>query len=101
MLTPEDLAQITAIVTAAEERLNTRIDQSVEAIATATRAEVKAAKDEAVENIETNLLTSFHVHAKGQTARLHTVETVAHDYGIRLAAIEERLLNLETRRPPQ
>jgi hypothetical protein len=81
-MTPEDIAQITAIVTAAEERITAKIQEAEE------RAQ------EFARGIETNLLTSFHGHAKGQTARLHTAETVAQDYGVRLAAIEERLLNL-------
>jgi len=75
--------------------------RTVAAIAVAMHAEIKAAEERAQEfarGIETSLLTSFHGHAKAQTARLHTLDTVAHDYGIRLAAIEERLLNLETRR---
>lgn len=94
MLTPEDLAQIAAIVAAAEER-------AVTAIATATHAEIEAAEvrqQELVRTIETNLLTAFHGHARGQTARIHTAESTAHDFAVRLAAIEERLLNLETRR---
>ena len=65
------------------------------------KAEIKAAEERSQEfarGIETNLLTSFHGHAKAQTARLHTLDTVTHDYGLRLAAIEERLLNLESRR---
>jgi len=46
----------------------------------------------------TRPLSAFHGHAKGQTARLHTAESTAHDFALRLAAIEERVLNLETRR---
>ena len=64
---------------------------------------VDANKDELMEfarQIETNLLTEFHRYGKGQQLRLHTLES--HDAAIveRLALIEERLLNLETRRPP-
>jgi len=65
------------------------------------KAEIKAAEERSQEfarGIETNLLTSFHGHARAQTARLHTLDIVAHEHGIRLAAIEERLLNLESRR---
>ena len=92
-MTPEDVAQITAIVdaseqrlnarlAASEERLNARLDASVQSIVTATQAEIKAAKDEAIEvarDVETKLLTAFHGHAKGQTARLHTFESITHD----------------------
>ena len=81
------------------------LDRAVESIAAAIRAEVQAAEDrsqESARGIETNLLTAFHGHAKGQTARLHTAELTTHDMGIRIAALEERVLNIETRqRPPQ
>ena len=75
--------------------------RAVESIAAA----IQAAEDRSQEfarGIETNLLTAFHGHAKGQTARLHTAELTTHDMGIRIAALEERVLNIETRRrPPQ
>jgi exoribonuclease R len=77
------------------------LDRTVESIAAA----IQAAEDRAqkfARGIETNLLTAFHGHAKGQTARLHTAEVTTHDMGIRIAALEERVLNIETRqRPPQ
>jgi hypothetical protein len=77
------------------------LDRAVESIAAA----IQAAEDRGQEfarGIETNLLTAFHGHAKGQTARLHTAEVTTHDMGIRIAALEERVLNIETRqRPPQ
>ena len=81
------------------------LDRAVESIATAIGAEIQAAEDRAqkfARGIEANLLTAFHGHAKGQTARLHTAELTTHDMGIRIAALEERVLNIETRqRPPQ
>jgi hypothetical protein len=83
------------------------LDRAVESITTAIRAEIRAeiqaGEDRAQEfarGIETNLLMAFHGHAKGQTARLHTAELTTHDMGIRIAALEERVLNIETRRPP-
>jgi len=81
--TKEDLGRavesITAVIQAAEER-----------------------SQEFARGIETNLLTAFHSYAKGQTARLHTAELTTYDMGIRIAALEERVLNIETRqRPPQ
>jgi len=78
---------------------------SLKADIDSVKTEIKAAEERSQEfarNIETNLLTAFHSHAKGQNARLHTGEVTAHDLGIRIAALEERMLNLETRqRPPQ
>lgn len=47
--------------------------------------------------IETNLLTAFHSYAKGQYARLHTVETADQELRIRMDALEDRVLTLETR----
>jgi hypothetical protein len=91
-----------------QQQLRDALDRAVESITTAIRAEIRAeiraAEDRAQEfarGIETNLLTAFHGHAKGQTARLHTAELTTHDMGIRIAALEERVLNIETRRPPQ
>jgi hypothetical protein len=59
--------------------------------------------DELTENmrqIETNLLTEFHRYGKGQQLRLHTLESRDAIITERLAIIEERLLHLESRRPP-
>ena len=80
------------------------ITAAIEATAAATRAEIQAAEERAQEfarSLETNLLTAFHGHAKGQTARLHTAEVTAQDLATRISALEERVLNIETRRPPQ
>ena len=72
-----------------------------------SRGEVQSAlttqKDELVETIrqiETNLLTEFHRYAKGQQNRFHTLEVSNSGLIERLATIEERLLALESRRPP-
>ena len=50
--------------------------------------------------IETNLLTEFHRYAKGQLVRLHKLETADSDIVLQLATIEERILYLESQRPP-
>ncbi|MGA3202201.1 MAG: hypothetical protein ABSF12_06865 [Bryobacteraceae bacterium] len=72
-----------------------------------TKADLKAAltelKDDLTESmrqIETNLLTEFHRYGKGQQLRLHTLESRESLVTERLAVIEERLLHLESRRPP-
>ena len=65
------------------------------------RSDIEASKDELKEfmrGIETSLLTAFHAYAKGQTARMHGVESADADLKIRVAALEERVLSLETRR---
>jgi chromosome segregation ATPase len=53
---------------------------------------------EAIRQVETNLLAAFRGHAKSQAARFHSLETGHNDVNIRLAAVEERILNLEARR---
>ena len=67
------------------------------------RSEIRAQKDElldAMRQIETNLLTEFHRHAKGQNARVHNVEISDSDMKLRLSVLEDRVLALETRIPP-
>jgi len=84
------------------------LDAAVQSINNATAEEIRTAIQAAEEraqqfarNIETNLLTAFRGHAKGQNARLHTAEVTTADLAIRITALEERVLNIETRRPPQ
>jgi hypothetical protein len=48
--------------------------------------------------IETNMLTAFHSYSQGMTARLHTMDVVDGELRIRMAALEDRVLALETRR---
>ena len=67
------------------------------------RAEINASEDRLTEHmrqIETNLLTGFHRYAKGQNARLHNVEVGESDMKLRLSALEDRVLALETQHPP-
>ena len=55
---------------------------------------------ELIRDVETQLLTSFHGYGKGQSARMHVLEVTDSATAQRLAALEERILNLETRRGP-
>jgi hypothetical protein len=78
-MTPEDLAQITAIVGAAEQRTI-----------------------EAMRDMQTEILKGIEAFARGNFARMHRLETSDAATTERLAALEERVLMLETRqRPPQ
>jgi hypothetical protein len=68
-----------------------------------TKVELDAAKDDlmaGMRQIETNLITEFHRYAKGQNARIHNVEVGETDIKLRLSALEDRVLALETRIPP-
>jgi len=105
MLTPEDLEQIRAVVettvqTIVETTVQTIVETTVQTIVDTAVSAAEARAQEFARTIETNLLTAFHSYAKGQTARFHTVETASADLAIRVAALEDRVLHLETRRPP-
>ena len=53
---------------------------------------------EAMRHIETSMLTAFHGYAKGNAARLVKIEASDVSADLRLNAIEDRVLALETRR---
>jgi hypothetical protein len=97
-MTDEDRNTIQSMLTEAESRI-------VQAIGTAIHAEITAAEERTnarIEATETGMLTALHGHGTAITARLHKAEYTARDFEVRLEAIEERLLNLETRQhPPQ
>ena len=50
-------------------------------------------------DVETNLLTSFHGYGKGQAIRLHALDVNEAALKDRLDILEQRVLDLETRRP--
>ena len=55
---------------------------------------------ELIRDIETSMLTAFHGYGKGQSSRMHLLESADSSFAQRLAALEDRVLNLETRRGP-
>jgi len=79
MLTPEDLAQIAALIAAAEERIETRAQETARAM-------------------QTEILRGLEGFARGNFARMHRLETSDADTNTRITALEERVLYLETRR---
>jgi hypothetical protein len=52
-------------------------------------------------DMQTEILTGLQAFARGNFTRFHTVESTQTDINIRMAVLEERVLYLETRRPPQ
>jgi hypothetical protein len=72
----------------------------LQAALSAMKTELVDELTEKMRGIETNLLTEFHCYGKGQQLRLHTIESRDAIITERLALIEERLLHLESRRPP-
>jgi hypothetical protein len=75
----------------------------VEAIAATEARAAEHARD-----LQTEILKGIEAFARGNFSRFHTVDARAQatetnliDNNTRLAALEERVLYLETRRPPQ
>ncbi len=83
--TKQDIAELRSEMGQMETRLKTEIVDTL---------------TEFMREIETRLLTAFHGYGRGQTARMHTLEIGQSDMGLRMAALEDRVLNLETRRGP-
>ena len=66
-------------------------------------ATVRAAEErtiEAMRDMQTEILKGIEAFARGNFARMHRLETSAAATVEQLAALEERVLRLETRRPP-
>lgn len=53
-----------------------------------------------VRQIETNILTAFHSYAKGNAVRLSAMDVTDRELRLRMDALENRVLALETQRPP-
>jgi hypothetical protein len=96
-MTPEDrpatLRELTTAVAAAEQR-------TAEALAAAEERIVDRLT-EVMRDMQTEILTGLQAFARGNFTRFHTVESTQTDINIRMAVLEERVLYLETRRPPQ
>jgi hypothetical protein len=78
-----------------EARLEAQLDAKLD-------AKLEALGDRLMEftrNVETSLLTSFHGYGKGQAGRMTALEVGDAMVKQRLDALEQRVLNLETRRP--
>jgi hypothetical protein len=75
-------------VTEAEERITAAIAAAEERAAERSR------------DMQTEILKGLGAFARGNFARFHSVESNQTDLNTRVAAIEERLMDLETRRPP-
>jgi uncharacterized protein (DUF2164 family) len=54
---------------------------------------------EAMRDMQTEILRGFHSHARGQGARMQRLEVSEAALQARMAAIEERVLALEAKRP--
>jgi hypothetical protein len=90
---PKDSPATLQDLAAAEQRIVDRLTGAI------TAAEERA--DERARDLQTEILRGLESFARGNFARFHSVESNQTDINIRMAALEERVLYLETRRPPQ
>ena len=74
--------------------------RTAEAIATAKRQTVDELT-EVMRDMQTEILNGLQAFARGNFARFNSIESNQTDLNIRMAALEERVMYLETRRPPQ
>src|ERR1035437_4510692 len=85
-MTPEDrpatLSDLTTAIDSAEQRIIDRLTA-------------------VMRDLQTEILIGLQAFARGNSARFNSLESHQSDINIRLAAIEERVMYLETRRPPQ
>ena len=118
-VTPEDLAQIAAIVDAAEQRITAASEQRITAATQQTARNTQEALDratqamreeigtgdartiEATRDMQSEILRGIEAFARGNFARMVRLEHADAATTERLAAIEQRLLDLETRQPPR
>jgi DNA anti-recombination protein RmuC len=80
------------------------MQQSLTAAKDEMQQSLSAMKDEIVEamrDMQTEMLRGIERFARGNFSRFHTVETTQADVNTRLGLLEERLLAVELRVPPQ
>jgi hypothetical protein len=80
------------------------LEATAHSITAQVDASIQASEHRAQEtarSMQTELLRGLEAFARGNFARLHRIETSDADTNARISALEERVLYLETRRPPQ
>jgi hypothetical protein len=98
-MTDEDKQWISGRFEASEQKLTAVVEGFEERLT----AQVTAAENrtiEAMRDMQTEILRGIEAFARGNHARMNRIENAEASTTIRLAAIEERLLALETRQPP-
>jgi hypothetical protein len=65
-----------------------------------TESRIKNELIEAMRDMQTEILRGIERFARGNFSRLHRLETSDTDLNERINSLEERVLALETRRPP-
>jgi hypothetical protein len=96
MSTDERIDQLILAVSA----LTANVENTAKSLLTAiTQAEQRS--NEAARDMQTEILRGIEAFARGNFTRMHRIETSDADTNARIGALEERVLYLETRRPPQ
>ena len=73
--------------------------KDLEELKVALTRSITESMTEVIRDVETSLLTSFHGYGKGQAGRMTALEVGDAAVKLRLDALEQRVLSLETRRP--
>jgi hypothetical protein len=102
-MTAEDRDEVRTIV---KEEIQQALESALES--RPTKEEMKnalqATRDEIVEavrDMQTEILRGLERFSRGNFSRFHTIETTQADVNIRLGLLEERVLAVELRVPPQ
>jgi hypothetical protein len=90
------LDEIHAAMIATNAAIATTEQRVLQASAAAEQRAVERARD-----MQTEILRGIEAFARGNFSRMHRIETSDTDTNTRIGALEERVLYLETRRPPQ
>ena len=80
-----------------DEELNRRFDQLEGRVLESIRGS-EARTLETMRDMQTEILRGLEGFARGNFSRMHTLESASTDTNTRIAALEERVLYLETRR---
>jgi hypothetical protein len=87
------------VTTTAQSLLTAIAEAEQKSIAAAIAAEQRAT--ERARDMQSEMLRGIEAFARGNFSRMHRIETSDADTNARIGALEERVLYLETRRPPQ
>jgi hypothetical protein len=85
----DTVSNLAAVIAEAEQR----------SVAASIAAEQRAT--ERARDMQTEIVRGIEAFARGNFSRMHRLETSDTATNSRIAALEERVLYLETRRPPQ
>src|SRR5579863_1294876 len=96
--TKNDLAEFETKLEANFDKKLAEMEANFDKKLTQTETRIVDRLTELVRDVETSMLTAFHGYGKGQASRMHVLEVADTSFSQRLAALEERVLNLETRR---